>query len=540
MNTGLHPKLPPQLRIDDDPDFIRCVNPATLERLGEIPVTTPDEVEAMITRARAAQRDYRQTTFAQRRRLLRRILQQLLDNADAICDDVCRDSGKTRENAMMGEIWPVCEKLRWTIDEGEKHLRPERVSAGMLQHKSARLEYVPLGVLGAILPWNYPFQNIMNPIAPALMTGNAIVLKPSEWVAWSSAQFVASVRDAIRLEGYSPDLVQVAQGFGETGRAVIERGVDSVLFIGSVRNGRRVLEAAAKNLVPVVLELGGKDPFIVCDDASLEQAVHGALGGTFINCGQNCVASERILVHERIAPAFEARVRGYVDAFRQGPPLASEKGAIDVGAIITPMQLAIVDELVQDAIENGARLVCGGKRVRVSDGLFYAPTVLADVTPAMRIMREEVFGPVMLLCPYQTDNEAIAIANSTEFGLSASVFSGSAARARRIASQLESGMVAINDFGGLTYMAQDLPFGGIKRSGYGRMNGRDGLRALCNIRAVLDERLPVRAPNKLFPVGPRDYETTKHTLRMLYGKGPVRRVRAATEMVRSLFQRGES
>ncbi len=496
-------------------DKIECFEPATRKPLGSVPVDGPASVVQKIEAARRAQGRWKTSSFAVRKRVLRRMQAYIVEHADEFVEAICRDSGKTRENALMGEIWTVCEKLRWTIANGERHLKPERMAAGIFPHKKARLEFHPLGVIGAITPWNYPLQNIMNPLIPSLMAGNAIVIKPSEWVAWSSERFVNIVRDAVEAEGHSPDLVQLVQGYGETGKALVEGGVDGVVFIGSVGNGRRVIEASATNLIPVVMELGGKDPFIVCEDAHLESAVHGALGGTFINCGQNCVASERILLMEPIADAFEARVKDFVSAFRQGPPLAGN--TVDVGAMITPLQLDLVERLVNRAIEEGARVVCGGQRVREQEGDYFAPTILADVTPEMAIMREEVFGPVMLLCRVRDDAHAIEVANSTSFGLSSSIFSKDTRRANRIASQVQAGMAAINEFGGTTYMAQGLTFGGVKHSGFGRMNGRDGLRSLCNVKAVLDDRFSLNIPSKVYPVSEKVYSTVHNFVKLMYG-----------------------
>lgn len=520
-----------------DGTVIPCHEPATGASLGVVPVDDEATVFAAVARAREAQEAWGAASFAQRCRVLRGLSDRLVDQADELVELVVRDSGKTRENALMGEIWPVCEKIRWTIKKGPKHLRPERVSSGLLVHKKARIEFPPLGVVGAIIPWNYPLQNIMNPVIPALMAGNGIVVKPSEWVAWSAPTFIQLVRDALVAEGFSPELIQCVQGFGPTGNALVRSGVDCLLFIGSGRNGQRVLEAAAENFTPVIMELGGKDPMIVCDDAVLEQAVHSALGGCFINCGQNCVASERILVDKRVAAAFEARVAEIAGAFRQGR--STTEHTVDVGAMITPLQLSLVERLVNSAIGEGARVVTGGRRVMHAEGDYFAPTVLADVTPDMEIMNEEVFGPVMLICPVDGDDEAIRVANGTPFGLSASILSKNRKRARSIAKRVRSGMVAINDFGGLTYMAQDLPFGGVGASGYGRINGRDGLRAFTNQRAVLDDRFPINPPTVLYPVKDRDYERTKATVRMIYGRGFGARLGALRDLVFGRKRAGE-
>ncbi|MFW2387967.1 MAG: aldehyde dehydrogenase family protein [Polyangiales bacterium] len=499
---------------------IPCHDPASREPLGRIRVDSAVEVDAAVARAKAAQAEWRSSSFEERRALLRKLLAFTVDNKDEICLAIQRDSGKTRENALLGEIWTTCEKFRWMIKNGEKHLRPERVSSGLLMHKTARLEYHPLGVVAAITPWNYPYQNLVNPIIPALMAGNAIVLKPSEWVAWSSDWFISQLRDVVASAGHNPDLIQAVQGYGETGAALVRANVDTILFIGSVKNGRRVIEGSAERVTPVVMELGGKDAFIVCEDADLEQAVHAVLAGCYVNCGQNCVASERILVHESRYEAFEARVAELVREFRQGN---SREELVDVGAIITPLQLDIIEKAVDRAIEQGARLVTGGKRALADKGDYFEPTILADVTPDMDIAQEEVFGPVMLLMRVRDDEHAVTVANDVSYGLSSSVFSKSRKRARKIVDALDTGMSAINEFGGITYMAQDLTFGGVKESGFGRMNGREGLRSMCNIKAVVDDRFPVNQPNKMYPVQASQYETFSGVIDMVYGKGAKRR-----------------
>lgn len=508
-------------------DQIDCVDPATRAPLGSVPVDSPADVDAAVARAKIAQAAWGKSSFAERRRVLKALLAYTVDHKDEICAEVQRGSGKTRENALIGEIWPACEKLRWTLGNGEKHLKPEKISSGLLAHKKARLEYHPLGVVAAIIPWNYPFQNLINPIIPALMSGNAIVLKPSEWVAWSSARFIDALRAVVKEAGHDPDLIQAVQGFGETGAALARSAVDMILFIGSVGNGRRVVQASAERVTPVVMELGGKDAFIVCDDADLEQAVHAAMSGCFINCGQNCVASERILVQDGIYNRFTERALALTSALRQG---SSRDQLVDVGAITTPIQLDVIDKLVASAVKQGARLLCGGKRAHTERGNFFEPTLLADVTPEMDIAREELFGPVMLLMRVKDDDEAVRIANGVSYGLSSSVFSQNRPRARALAARLEAGMTAINEFGGVTYMVQGLTFGGVKASGYGRMNGREGLRSMCNIKAVVDDRLPLSRPNRIFPVAAGDFGLFSGVIELLYGKSLAQRWRGFTRL----------
>jgi acyl-CoA reductase-like NAD-dependent aldehyde dehydrogenase len=267
-------------------------------------------------------------------------------------------------------------------------------------------------------------------------------------------------------------------------------------------------------MVPVVLELGGKDPFIVLEDADLDRAVEGALAGVFVNCGQNCVAAERLLVHHSVAAELERRLQARVSALRQGPPGPGH--VLDVGSMANEMQLRVVESQVREAVREGARLVCGGKRNTAHPGFFFEPTVLADVKPEMAIMRSETFGPVLLLAPFQDDAHAVRIANGIDYSLGASVFSRSRARARRVATQIKSGMVATNDFGGMTFMAPALTFGGVGGSGYGRLNGVAGMRACCQTRAVLEDRWPFGFTPPVFPTGEATYAKTQRALRWLY------------------------
>ena len=514
--------------------IIECYEPATLKPLGYVPVTAPESLPSLVDKARRAQESWAKTPFSERRKVLGLILDYVLAHADELVDAVARDSGKTRHNAMLGEIWPVLEKARWTIANGERFLAPEKVSAGVFVHKRARIEYEPLGVIGVIAPWNYPLQNILGPTIPALMAGNAVIVKVSEWVAWSSAHFDKIFRAAFKAAGYPTDLVQIVNGYAKTGAALVTSGVDKIIFTGSLENGKRVLAEAAKTLTPVVLELGGKDPLIVCDDAQLDQAVHAALTGCFINCGQNCLASERTLVFESVYERFATQVAEHARALRQGAPLGGS--TVDVAAIVSPLQLELIDELVQDAIAHGAKLLAGGARVLREQGQYYAPTVLGDVTPEMRIAREETFGPIMLLMRVRDEGEALRVANGTAYGLGATVCTKDAKRAQRITRALSVGNVSVNDFG-LTYMAMELPFGGVRGSGFGRLNGREGLRACTNIKAVLDDRFPIHFPAKVYPVGEKSTELAREVLKLLYQRSLSKRVEAASALVSLLFSR---
>ena len=520
----------PPAELRPSPTTIPCTDPATLQSLGEVPVMSPDEVRARVQRAKRAQKSWGATTFDERRRVLGRLIDYLLDHTDELCDIIARDAGKTRENALLGEIWPVCEKLRHTIATGERDLRPEHVSSGLLVHKVATIEYQPLGVIGVICPWNFPLQNVLGPTIPALMAGNAVVVKVSEWTSWSAPRFQKMFDAVLNDTGHSTDLVQIVTGYAETGAALCNAGVDKVVFTGSMPNGKRVATQCAKTLTPVILELGGKDPMIVCDDAELTQAVHAAMAGVFIASGQMCLAAERILVFDRVYDAFAEAVVSEVQQLKQGPPLSGE--LVDVGAMTMPFQVEIVEKLVKDAVAKGARVLAGGRRAPGLRGQFFEPTVLSGVTSDMAIAREETFGPVMCLYRVRDEEEAVRLANSTEYGLGSTVFTRSRVRARRIADQLRAGSTVINDFG-LAYMANDLPFGGVGGSGFGRLNGREGLRAMCNIKSVMTDRFPIHRPVKLYPVKPGDYLKNKRVIELLYRRDPLARISSAIELARA-------
>ncbi len=525
-STPLTLAPPPQERTT-----IRCTDPATGELLGEVPVMDGAEVQARLERARAAQLAWRETSFDQRRRVVRRILDHVLEHSDELCRMIARDAGKTLENAAV-ELWPVCEAMRWNLAHAEKALRPQKVSSGLLVHKSARVEYHPLGVIGVICPWNFPLQNVLAPAIPAIMAGNAALVKVSEWTSWSAARIQQIFDEALRAEGHSVDLVQLITGYGPTGAALVTSGVDKIVFTGSIGNGKRVLQASVDNLTPVILELGGKDPMIVCDDADLEQAVHNALVGTLTSAGQLCMAAERIYVFAAVHDEFVAMAARIVGQLRQGAPLGDQR--VDVGAMTMPGQVDIVERLVDDAVARGARAIVGGKRSRA--GQFFQPTILVDVDHSMAIMREETFGPVMAIMRVRDEHEAIALANDCAYGLSSSVFTRDHARGERIARQIVAGSTVINDFA-MHYMAQDLPFGGVRGSGFGRLNGPEGLRGMCNVKAVVSDRLPFHNALKMYPVQPAAYDTARGVFKLLYSGSLVGRARGLVDIGRALLRR---
>jgi len=478
------PKFDPKAKIDKD--VIPCYDPATMHTLGHVPAMSVTEVRSVIQKGKAAQKVWAKSSFAQRRKLLRVLLKFCIESQEDICRVTARDTGKLMTEGVLGEIITTCEKIHWLIDYGEHYLKPEHRRPGILAFfKAPRIEWVPVGVVGAIVPWNWPFHNLLNPVTAAVFAGNAIVVKVSEHASWSAQYHRRVLSAALDAAGAPADLVQVVTGYAEAGNAVVTQGSDKVIFVGSTQVGKKVMAAAANTLTPVVLELGGKDPVVILDDADVKSVVQVAIKAAFLNCGQNCAGGERFFVHNKVLDAFVAGVVSTVARMRQGPPLGH--GPADIGCMTMPGLPEKVQELVDDAVAKGAKLLAGGK-LPSREGIFYPPTVLLGVRRGMRIWEEEVFGPVMAVIGFDTDDEVVALANDCDFGLGSSVFGGQA-RARAICERLEAGMTNINDFA-TTYMCQSLPFGGVKDSGFDRFAGIEGLRGLCHPKSVSEDAVP--------------------------------------------------
>lgn len=502
---------------------IPCRDPGTLELLGYAPAMTAEQVRSSIEKARNAQKEWKYSSFAQRKRLLSVLLKYIMEHQEEICTISSKDSGKPMVDCAFGELIVTCEKIRWLMSEGERWLQPEKRSAGrMMFYKKARVEYVPLGVVGAIVPFNYPFHNIYNPMLAAIFAGNGIVIKVSEHASWSALYYAEGIRKALDVAGAPPDLVQIVTGYGDAGHALVTSGVDKVIFVGSTEVGKKVMASAAETLTPVVLELGGKDAFIVCEDADLKVVVPTALRGAFQACGQNCMGAERFIVHEKVVDKFLDACMTAVMQMRVGA--ASESRKVDFGSLCLPGLAEKVQGLVDDAVARGATVVTGGHipsgESELSKGQFYPPTILTGVTRDMRIWHEEVFGPVMSIVSFSTDEEAIALANDSDFGLGSSVFCASKGRARRMAAKLHTGMSSINDFAS-TYMSQSLPFGGVKYSGFDRFAGIEGLRGMCVPKSVAEDRWPFSTaipPLLQYPVKDAAFDFVTNLVWMFYSE----------------------
>ena len=461
-----------------------CINPATGEETGRVPLLSAADVAAAVRRARAAQPAWAQLSYRARAAFILRAREIVLAQVDEIAALITRETGKPPAEATSMEVVPTLDLMYYFAHNTEKLLRRRKIDIGQygLMGRSSYLVYKPLGVVGIISPWNFPWATPLDEVVMALMAGNAVVLKPSELTPLSALKIGEVLKQARLPEG----LVEIVTGDGSTGAALVEAGVDKIMFTGSVATGKRVAEGAAKHLTPVVLELGGKDPMVVLDDANLENAARAAVWGGFANAGQACASIERCYVHESIAREFTERVVDETRKLKVGPP---DGEAVDVGSMTNERQLQIVEDHIEDAVEQGARVETGGRRVENTAGWFHEPTVVTNVDHSMDLMRDETFGPVLPIMTFKTDEEAVRLANDSIYGLTASVFTSDIGRGRRLAERIDAGTVMINEVV-YTHAIAQTPWGGVKQSGYGRTHGTLGLLELVSAQHIHLNRVP--------------------------------------------------
>lgn len=463
---------------------IVSVNPATGETLREIACATDQEVRDAVARARTAQPAWFALGLRKRAKVLREFQFLLHERKSEIAAALTREAGKPYAEALTTEVLVVLDSARFYIENAHSLLRDEPLPHGNLamKTKSGRIVREPYGVIGIISPWNYPLSTPATESLAALVAGNAVVVKPSEFTTLIALELAALLHSA----GVPKDVFQVVVGDGSTGAALLNADIDKLVFTGSVPTGKRIGKAAGERLLPVVLELGGKDPMVLLEDADIGVASSGAVWGAFMNAGQTCLSVERCYVHQSIYQPFAEACMRKASQLRVGNGMDPQT---DMGPMIHERQLRIVEQQVEDAKARGARVLTGGTRLRDLGPNFYAPTILTDVTHQMLVMREETFGPVLPIMPFNTDEEAVKLANDSEFGLAASIWTRDRRRGEALARRLNAGTVQINDavscFG-----ISEAPHGGVKSSGIGRTHGRFGLEEMVRIKYVATDRLP--------------------------------------------------
>ena len=463
---------------------ITSIDPSTGAEIGRVPLFKAAEVSAAVKRARQAQTAWAKLSFRARARFILTAREIVLAQVEEIATVIARETGKPRAEAISMEVTPTLDLMQHFARNAERMLHRQKIDIGQfeLMGRSSYIVYKPLGVVGIISPWNFPWATPLDEVVMALMAGNAVVLKPSELTPFTALKIGEVFKQAKLPEG----LLEIVTGDGSTGAALVEAGVDKVMFTGSVATGKRVAEAAAKHLTPVVLELGGKDPMIVLEDANLPNAARAAVWGGFANAGQACASIERLYVHESIAKRFTDLVVEETRKLKLGNPTAD---GVDLGAMTNERQLRIVENHIEDAVEQGARIETGGHRVETAAGWFHEPTVITNVDHSMEVMREETFGPVLPIMTFRTDDEAVQLANDSVYGLTAAVFTTNITRGRRLAERIDAGTVMVNEVV-YTHAIAQTPWGGVKQSGYGRTHGRLGLLELVTPQHIHTNRVP--------------------------------------------------
>ncbi len=463
-------------------------SPIDGQRLGAVPTFTPDEVQGVVDEVAEIQPFWAALPVSDRARYMRRAAQVVIDSLDDLTELLTREQGKPRNESYVMELLPTIDSLHWIANSGPGILEDEAVSLPIfLKQKKAKFTYEPLGVVGVIAPWNYPWSIPFGEVAIALMCGNGVVVKPASLTPLIGQR----IQGVFERAGLPEGLVRTVHGGGAVGHALVESSVSKIFFTGSVEVGREVGTACAERMKGSVLELGGKDPMLVLADANVPNAVSGALWGGFANSGQTCSGIERVYVAREVAERFVDELVEGARALRVGDPMDP---ATEIGPMVSREQFELVRELVEDAVAAGAELRCGGPHEPAgsSEGAWFAPTVLTGVTHEMRIMREEIFGPVLCVMTTHGEDEAIELANDSQFGLGASIWTLDPGRGDRIARRIQSGMVWINDHM-YSHGACSCSWGGVKDSGLGRSHSKFGFYECVNIKHVSWE--PSRTKN---------------------------------------------
>jgi acyl-CoA reductase-like NAD-dependent aldehyde dehydrogenase len=488
-------------------------SPATGDTIAHLPDMDADAVRELVDRAREAQKAWGAMSFDDRAAVMYRMRKWMIDNRDRVAQTVMEENGKTREDALLADVFITSDALGFWAKKAASYLADERVRSHSPFTLGRKLvvRYRARGVVGVIGPWNYPIANCFGDAIPALMAGNSVVLKPSEVTPLSSLL----VEQGLRQSGMPDDVFLVATGTGETGAALVDQA-DMIMFTGSTRTGKKIMAQAAETLTPVSLELGGKDPMIVLRDADLERAANTAVYWAMANGGQICQSIERVYVEEPVHDEFVQKVVEKTRALRQGKPEGA--ASVEVGAVTFAPQVEIIERHIRDAVDKGAEVRVGGK-LADGPGRFFEPTVLTGVDHSMEIMTEETFGPTLPIMKVRDEDEALRMANDSRYGLNSSVFTRDAAKGERIARQLTAGNACVND-ALVNYGATEMPFGGTGESGIGVRHGAAGIQKYCEVQSLLVTRVAPKRDLYMYPYSAARSKFVEKLSAAMYGRVP--------------------
>jgi acyl-CoA reductase-like NAD-dependent aldehyde dehydrogenase len=492
-----------------------CRNPATGETLGHSPLTDLQELEQIISKAKNAQKSWAKLEVRERVRYMLRIRDHLVQHAEKISEVISRDNGKTRVDALATEVLPAAMAVSYYIKHAKKFLKRRYICPGniLLLNKLSKIVRMPYGVVGVISPWNYPFSIPFSEVVMALLAGNAAVVKTA-----SETQWVGRILEECFLAAELPqgifNYVNIPGRFA--GSAFLKKGIDKLFFTGSVAVGKQLMVEAGETLTPLVLELGGNDAMLVCEDADLFRATSGTVWAGFQNSGQSCAGVERVYVHEKVYHAFLQLLKQKVEALRLG---FDEDFQVDIGAMTTQRQVSAVKEHLEDALAKGAVVYArsAGTEAKGSSTIFPA-LVLTEVNHDMLIMQEETFGPLVGVMKVKDMDEAVVLANDSHLGLTGSVWSRNRSLAETLARQIQAGVVTINDHL-VSHGLAETPWGGVKQSGIGRSHGGLGFDEMTQPQVIVHDILPLARQNIWWhPHSAKVFQGLAGAMKFLYGE----------------------
>jgi acyl-CoA reductase-like NAD-dependent aldehyde dehydrogenase len=510
---------------------IVSLDPATGTPFAETPATPPQAVAEAVERARTAQADWARRPLTERLAIIRRFQRLLFDRRQEMAALITRENGKPLAESLLTDVAVVLDFARYYVAHAEAMLRPRRVRLGNVAFfgKRGRVHWDPMGVIAIISPWNYPLMLPFGELIPALIAGNAVAFKPSEFTTRTAVLGVEFLYEA----GLPPALCQLLPGAGDVGSALVAARPDKIFFTGSARTGRKVAMSAAERFIPVNLELGGSDPCLVLADADVGRAASGAIWARFTNGGQACVAAKRVIVERPVYERFVAELATRVAALRLGP---GDQPDTDIGPMIRPSQVETLERQLGESVALGARVIIGGRRRPDLGPTFFEPTVVTELPLDSPVWREEVFGPVMPVVVADDVEHGLQLANDSAYGLSASIWTGNRARGEALARRIEAGSVQIND-ATCHVGAVEVPHGGEKESGVGRSHGEWGLLETCRPRFVASDVFDWMRKPWWFGYHAESSEDRDAFLRFAFSPSWWDRIRAAPGALRMLRNR---